>query len=179
MFILVPPIVSTHHFSAIFSQPGLHSPPKLTAECQMSWHFQCQSLHVVRTYGYQKNTLLTMTTESHMRPITTDLPSTLAEWRTYRTSEILVVWVQLRPWFPSEGLDIFDNETGSTIVNPPVKVLRAHDGTYGTHYASPNIAHQHRVYGHNLLRCICADVGHRGQSIALLELQRGVMSSSV
>jgi hypothetical protein len=79
--------------------------------------------------------------------LTSNLPSTLIIWRDYNTSPTFAVWEPLRSWFLSEGLHIFE-VTGSTTVKPAVNELRAHDGTYSTHYGPPNITHEHRVREH-------------------------------
>ena len=102
-------------------------------------------------------------------PITTNLPSTLAKWRDHCTSPTFTIWDPLRDWFSSEGLEVFD-VVGSTTVKPQVNELRACDGTYSTHYASPNIVHEHRVCELRPLRYICADVVRRDRFIVLLEL---------
>jgi hypothetical protein len=83
---------------------------------------------------------------SSIHPITADLPSTLAEWRAYCTWPTLAVWDPLRDWFSSQGLRIFQPTVRNTgNVKPPVNELRAYDGTYGTHYAPPNIQLTHNV----------------------------------
>src|ERR1700734_2308301 len=86
--------------------------------------------------------------QSDVGPIIANLPSTLAKWRDYNTSPRLAVWDPLRTWFASQGLHIFDHAPESTVVKPPTNTLRAHDGTYGTHYNPPNSAHEHRVCEH-------------------------------
>ena len=110
-------------------------------------------------------------------PTTAELPSTLDKWRSSDTSPLQAVWDPLRDWFSSEGLHVFDHEMGNTIVKPPVQELRAHDGTYSTHYGPPNIAHEHRVCEHKSLCPVCADAGRRDQFIVLLGLQMGAMYS--
>ena len=93
-----------------------------------------------------RNLHFTMAPGSCISPITTDLPSTLAEWRAYGTYPLISAWDPLRAWFSLEGLHIFDAK-GTTTVKPPVNEFRAYDGTYGTHYAPPHIVHEHRVCG--------------------------------
>jgi len=90
--------------------------------------------------------LRTMVTEC--RPLTTELPPTLAKWRAYRTLPLIAVWDPLRDWFSSKGLHIFHEVKGFEMVKPPLNELRAHDGTYSTHYGPPNLAYTHRVYEH-------------------------------
>jgi hypothetical protein len=82
-----------------------------------------------------------------IHPMTTDLPSTLTEWRAYCTFPLLAVWEFLRDWFASEGLYLFSQkmEDRSAYVLLPVNELRAHDGTYSTHYAPPDIEHANVV----------------------------------
>jgi hypothetical protein len=110
-----------------------------------------------------------MPPESPIHPITTDLPSTLVKWRGYKTFPTFTVWEPLRAWFRSKGLHVFD-VTGDTTVKPPTDELRAHDGiVYSTHYAPPNIVHEHRVCEHRRLRSVRADVARRDPSIVLLE----------
>src|ERR1700734_3272659 len=100
---------------------------------------------------------------SRVPPITTNLPSTLTKWRDFNTSPLHAIWDPLRAWFSSEGLHAFDHVMGSTTVKPPVNELRAHDGTYSTHYGAPRITHDHRVCEHTFLYSVYTDVVRRDQ----------------
>ena len=112
-------------------------------------------------------------TMSPVGSITTNLPSNLTKWRDSYTPPLQAVCDPLRTWFSSEGMHVFDQEIGSTIVKPRVNELRVHDGTYSTHYGPPNIAHEHRVCEHTILCSVCADVVCGDRFIPLLELQMG------
>ena len=80
-------------------------------------------------------------------PITADLPATLAEWRAHCAWPMMAHWESLRDWFSSQGLRMFHARQRKTgYVEPPVNELRAYDGTYGTHYAPPDIRLAHRVW---------------------------------
>jgi hypothetical protein len=119
----------------------------------------------------------TMPPNSDVRPVTANLPATLAKWRGYNTTPRLAVWDPLRDWFASQGLHFFNHAPESTVVKPQVNELRAHDGTYSTHYNPPNISHEHRVCEHTSLHPACVDVNCREPFIVLLELPMGVMFS--
>jgi len=122
-----------------------------------------------------------MPTEICARPITKGLPPTLLKWHAYSTPPMHGVWEPLRDWFASEGLQIFDPQKTSMLmtVTPQINEIRAHDGTYSTHYGPPRIAHEHRVCKHVLLLPVRIDVFDREQFIVLLELLMGAMYSFV
>jgi hypothetical protein len=86
-------------------------------------------------------------TEICARPMIKGLPPTLLKWHAYRTPPMHGVWEPLRAWFASEGLQIVDPQKSSMLmtVTPQINEIRAHDGTYSTHYGPPRIAHEHRV----------------------------------
>jgi hypothetical protein len=88
-----------------------------------------------------------MSNESHPHPVTSGLPSTLAEWRGYSVFPIGALWDPLRPWFLLHGLHIFNKQVnyGSPMVHPQVNEIRAYDGTYSTHFAPPDIPHDQLV----------------------------------
>ena len=81
--------------------------------------------------------LRTMDTER--RSLITELPPTLAKWRAYGTLPLIAVWDPLRDWFSSKGLQIFHEVKGRERIKPPLNELRAHDGTYSTHYGPPDL----------------------------------------
>jgi hypothetical protein len=97
-----------------------------------------------------------MSSDSFVRSVTTNLPSTLVKWRDYDTSPMIALWDHLRAWFSSQGLHIFEI-LGVTLVKPPANELRAHDGTYSTHYDPPKFVQEHRVPQHMSIPSVCAD----------------------
>jgi hypothetical protein len=108
-------------------------------------------------------TQFTMPTESHICPITTDLPTTIVRWHAYSTALMHGVWEQaLRDWFSLEGLPIFNPQPDSIsmIVTPPVNELRAPNGMYSTHYGPLKIRHEHRICEHVPLHPVLADISH-------------------
>jgi hypothetical protein len=66
-----------------------------------------------------------------------------------------------------------------TTVTPQINEIRAHDGIYSTHYGSPRIAHEHRVYEDILLLPVWADIVDRAVHCIASELLIGAMYSFV
>ncbi|KIM71285.1 hypothetical protein PILCRDRAFT_17204 [Piloderma croceum F 1598] len=78
-----------------------------------------------------------------------------SSWRAYCTWPTLAVWDPLRDWFSSQDLRIFQPTLRNTgDVKPLVNELRAYDGTYGMHYAPPNIQLTHNRAIHSIARTI-------------------------
>jgi len=118
--------------------------------------------------------------DSCARPITTDLPSTLAKWSAYSTRPLIAVCDPLKAWFSSQSLNICEEVKRFEMVRPPVNELRAHDGTYGIFCAPLNIAYIHRVCEHVLFHSVqilseLTSFSEREQFTALLELWMDAM----